>query len=146
MKEDDESYELWRALLAANQDQKYLSNISAQIEALGGRFDGPKRKFRIPLGAKLEELIQRARDLTDEWYTHDEEIESSVQDIAWRFAAHAFDLHRGDQAVSVDYLFVREETLGELGTHGHILTKKGVPGRRRMHFYLLWREWSKITA
>jgi hypothetical protein len=38
-----------------------------------------------------------------------------------------------------------DETVGNLGLRGRILTKSGKPGRRELEFSLLHKTWSRIA-
>jgi hypothetical protein len=148
---DAETQRLWEIYLQAQRDCENLSLTSSYLNCLSGRFDDYMDKFVLPVSAELRCLIQRANDLTDEWYEHDAIVDQSLQEVAWRFVAHAFGLHRGDlvrrqkRILSPDDLFAVDETVGNLCLRGRILTKSGSPGRRELQFSLLHEEWSRVA-
>src|ERR1700712_1154903 len=102
----------------------------------------------LPVDRHGRLLIQRAKDLTDDWYTHLSEIDKSLQDIGWQFASHTFGLHRddyvqyGNRILYPHRLFVIDETIGNLGLCGRIATKSGIPGKRELEFSLLHASWT----
>jgi hypothetical protein len=148
LKLDAETHRLWEIFLKARRDNKNLFLMGSYLECLCGRFDHYESELVLPVSAELRILIQRAKDLTDDWYEHDAIIDQSLQDVAWQFATHAYGLHRGDlvrreeRIISTDHFFAVDETVGNLGLRGRILTKSGKPGKRELEFSLLHKAWS----
>jgi len=151
LKLDEETHRLWESLLRARQDEKNLFEVCMNIEVLAGRFDGGDRDLEIPVSEELQSLIERAKDLADDWYAYDREVTQAVQVIAWRFGRYAYELHHGDyvqyrdRVLSTDHLFIVSPSVGDLGLPGRILTKAGEPGRREVEFPLLRTAWSKVV-
>ena len=148
---DAETRRLWDVYLKARRDNQNIFMMGSYLDCLCGRFDGYEDELVLPVSEDLRILIRRAKELTDDWYEKQVLTDQSLQEVAWRFATHAFDLHRGDlvrreeRILSTDHLFAVDETVGNLGLRGRILTRSGLPGRRELEFSLLHKTWNKVA-
>jgi hypothetical protein len=150
LKLDEETHRLWDVLLRARRDDKNIFMASSYVDCLARYFDGSEPDFVLPVSPELKALMQRAKDLADDWVAHEAESDKSLQDVAWKFASHAYGLHRddyvryGNRFLFLNHLFVIDETVGNLGLRGRIMTKAGIPGKRELEFSLLHKAWSGI--
>ncbi len=151
LKLDAETRRLWDVFLKARRDNKNIFLMGSYLDCLCGRFDGYEDELVLPVSEDLRVLIRRAKELTDDWYEQQVLTDQSLQEVAWQFATHAYGLHHGDlvrheeRIISTEHFFAVDETVGNLGLRGRILTKSGKPGRRELEFSLLHKTWSRIA-
>ena len=150
VKLDDETHRLWELLLRVRRDNENIFMASSYVDCLAPYFDGSEPDFVLPVSAELKALMQRAKDLADDWVSHEAESEKSFREIAWKFVSHAYGLQRddyvqyGNRILYPDRLFVVNETVGNLSLLGRIATKSGIPGNRALQFSLLHASWTAI--
>ena len=155
MKAGPETDALWEVVCTARRDEDYLLQVACNVRLLAGRFDVRYRDLAPPLSIELQSLILRTVILEQDWEKYQHYDRWRFQDAAWRFAAHAFDLHPGDRVIrnagetlrlmltGVMYI---SEAVGDLSMSGSILKKDGTPGKRHTSIALLRTPWRKLPA
>ena len=155
MKDDAETASLWDAVRAGKRDEEYLLGVGCNTRLLAGRFDSGYRVLAPPLSPELQSLVLRTTVLEQDWEKYQDYDLWRLQDAAWRFAGHAFDLHPGDrvicdlgktQRLMLTEVLVVGDDVGDLAVGGPILKKDGSPGKRRFSIALLRTPWRKLPA
>ena len=156
MKQDPESSRLLEGLHAARRDQDYLFEPAANAKILACRFDSRHRNLQPPLSPELQALIQRTEDLERDWDAFDAEAARKIDEAAWRFAAHVFDLHPGDRILCngnqgpirllLTELFVVDHPAAGLLAQGFRLRRDGTPGKRIGAAHLMQTPWRKLAT
>ena len=151
MNYDAESHRLWELLLKALGEQAWqfrLCCATHRLAALPVTLDPA-----ISLSATMQELLQQSRALVRGLNAHQETVDDHVQAAAWRFAAHAYDLRRGDHLTCADgrpprliadELFVTGHAVGHLELRAWDAAQAGQPGRHAHTLTLFDTVWRKL--
>ena len=155
MKLDAETAQLWEPLHAAKRDEIHLFRIAWEVHLRSGHFDDRHRDPEYPMNAGLRSLLERTEDLNRDWKAYDNDEDLRIQEAAWRFVGHAFDLHPGDsilvaggsiKRLRIEHFEIVNFTVGDLAVFGPILNKSGSPGKPGPLVSLLRTPWRKATG
>jgi hypothetical protein len=151
-----ENHELWDALLKAYDEHCALSNISFEVSQLHGLMEGPDARIEHPISEGLRALIGRTKELADAFQNYEREIEELYQDEAWRYAAAAYGIRKGNR-IEFDHrgqrfvgeaveLSVRERLMGELSLHVLLLKNDGKTGKRDGYIQVAHDKWRNLDS
>ena len=155
MRLDAETNRLWEPLWAAKRDEIHLFQVAWEVRLRSGRFDAHHLDPGYPINAGLRGLLQRTADLNRDWNAYDKDQDLRIQEAAWRFVGHAFDLHHGDaiacaegmtRRLRIEHFEIVDFTVGDLVVFGPILNKNGSPGQPGPLISLLRTPWCKLPG
>ena len=149
---DPEAHRLWDAVVAANQEAEVADGFIRSVELLGGCLKVEEYYLQPPVNEKITALLQRAKDLANDWRAYIDEVQNNAEEIGWKFAKHAYDLDRSDyikwrgRILKIESPMPLDSTVGNLILHCRTLSKAGVPCEGGFGFPLLHRPWTKISS
>jgi hypothetical protein len=153
LKLDQKTLTLWEKLRAAVDAEEDWLALQVEVRRLATRVDGLESARQRVLVTPLRAVAAEMQDLREVCEEHRERIRLTLQDLAWEFTAHAFNLQNGDrvryteglpESISADRLLCVSYKLGDLALAGQLLKEDGSPGRKTIWISLLRTPWAKL--